>query len=123
MLKRLLFPLAVGISLVVAAVGTAGTNTAKSTGLVGEVGPGFSIEVKRNGRDLKTIKAGTYKIKVEDKSSSHNFHLIGKGLNKLTGVTFTGDKTWTVTFKPGKVTYQCDPHHLSGMKGTFRVTS
>jgi len=123
MLKRLLFPLAVGISLVVAAVGTAGTNTTKSTGLVGEVGPGFSIEVKRNGRDLKTIKAGTYKIKVEDKSSSHNFHLIGKGLNKLTGVAFTGDKTWTVTFKPGKVTYQCDPHHLSGMKGTFRVTS
>ena len=90
---------------------------------MGEVGPGFSIEVQRNGKDLKTIRAGTYKIKVEDKSSSHNFHLIGKGLNKLTGVAFTGDKTWTVTFKPGKVTYQCDPHHLSGMKGTFRVTS
>jgi plastocyanin len=123
MLKRLLFPLAVGISLAVAAVGTAGTNTSKSTGLVGEVGPGFSIEVKRNGKDLKTIKAGTYKIKIEDKASIHNFHLIGKGLNKSTGVAFMGDKTWTVTFKPGKVTYQCDPHHLSGMKGTFRVTS
>jgi plastocyanin len=123
MLRRLLFPLAVGISLAVAAAGIAGTNTTRSTGLVGEVGPGFSIEVTRNGKDLKTIKAGTYKIKVEDKSSSHNFHLIGKGLNKLTTVGFTGDKTWTVTFKPGKVTYQCDPHHLSGMKGTFRVTS
>jgi plastocyanin len=123
MLKRLLFPVAVGISLAVAAVGTAGTNTTKSTGLVGEVGPGFSIEVKRNGKDLKTIKAGTYKIKVEDKASIHNFHLIGKGLNKSTSVAFMGDKTWTVTFKPGKVTYQCDPHHLSGMKGTFRVTS
>jgi plastocyanin len=123
MLRRLLFPLAVGISLAVAAAGIAGTNTTRSTGLVGEVGPGFSIEVTRNGKDLKTIKAGTYKIKVEDKSSSHNFHLIGKGLNKSTAVGFTGDKTWTVTFKPGKVTYQCDPHHLSGMKGTFRVTS
>jgi plastocyanin len=123
MLRRLLFPLAVGISLAVAAAGIAGTNTTRSTGLVGEVGPGFSIEVTRNGKDLKTIKAGTYKIKVEDKSSSHNFHLIGKGLNKLTTVAFMGDKTWTVTFKPGKVTYQCDPHHLSGMKGTFRVTS
>jgi plastocyanin len=123
MLRRLLFPLAVGISLAVAAAGFAGTNTTRSTGLVGEVGPGFSIEVTRNGKDLKTIKAGTYKIKVEDKSSSHNFHLIGKGLNKSTAVAFTGDKTWTVTFKPGKVIYQCDPHHLSGMKGAFRVTS
>ena len=91
--------------------------------LKGETGPGFHIDVEKAGKDLKTTKAGTYKIKVEDKSSSHNFHLIGKGLNKLTGVAFTGDKTWTVTFKPGKVTYQCDPHHLSGMKGTFRVTS
>jgi len=37
--------------------------------LTGETGPGFSIEVKKAGKDLKTIKAGTYKIKVEDKSS------------------------------------------------------
>ena len=123
MLRRLLLPLAVGISLAVAAAGYAGTNTSTSTGLVGEVGPGYTIEVMRNGKDLKTIKAGTYKIKVEDKSSSHNFHLIGKGLNKSTTVAFMGDKTWTITFKPGKVTYQCDPHALRGMKGSFRVTS
>jgi plastocyanin len=122
MLRRLLLPIAlVAVFLAVATVGNA--STSKSAGLVGESGPGYSIEVKLNGKDLKTIKAGTYKIKVEDKASIHNFHLIGKGLNKLTTVGFTGDKTWTVTFKPGKVTYQCDPHHLSGMKGTFRVTS
>jgi plastocyanin len=120
MLRRLLLPLAVGVSLAVAAAGQAGQ--AKSAGLVGEVGPGFSIEVKQNGKDLKTIKAGTYKIKVEDKSSSHNFHLIGKGLNKSTSVAFMGDRTWTVTLKAGKVTYQCDPHAASGMKGSFRVT-
>ncbi len=77
MLRRLLLPLAVGISLAVAAAGYAGTSTSTSTGLVGEVGPGYTIEVMRNGKDLKTIKAGTYKVKVEDKSSSHNFHLIG----------------------------------------------
>ena len=123
MLRRLLLPLAVGISLAVAAAGYAGTGTSKSTGLVGEVGPGFSIEVMRNGKDLKKIKAGTYKIKVEDKSSAHNFHLIGKGLNKSTTVAFTGDRTWTITLKPGKVTYQCDPHAAAGMKGSFRVIS
>jgi plastocyanin len=96
--------------------------SAKSAGLVGEVGPGFSIEVKQNGKDLKTIKAGTYTIKIEDKSSSHNFHLIGKGINKSTTVAYMGDKTWTVTLKPGKYTYQCDPHAAMGMKGSFKVT-
>jgi plastocyanin len=120
MLRRLLLPLAVGVSLAVAAAAYAGTS--KSTGLVGETGPGFSIEVMRNGKDLKTIKAGTYKITIEDKSSAHNFHLIGKGLNKSTTVAFMGKKTWTITLKPGKVTYQCDPHAARGMKGTFKVT-
>jgi plastocyanin len=123
MLRRLLLPLAVGISLAVAAAGYAGTSTSKSTGLVGEVGPGYTIEVTKNGKDLTTNKAGTYKIQVEDKSSSHNHHQIGKGLNKSTTVAFMGDKTWTITLKPGKVTYQCDPHAARGMKGSFRVTS
>src|SRR5690242_16935416 len=96
---------------------------AKSTvKLTGEVGPGFSIEVSKAGKDVKTLKAGTYKIKVEDKSSIHNFHLKGPGVNKLTGVGFTGETTWTVKLKPGKYTYQCDPHASSGMRDTFRVT-
>ena len=121
MLRRLLLPAAlVGVFLTAAAVGNAGT--AKSSGLVGETGPGYSIEVKLNGKDLKTLKAGTYKLKVEDKSSLHNFHLLGKGVNKSTTVPFTGDQTWTVTLKPGKYTYQCDVHATQGMKGTFRVT-
>ncbi len=123
MLRRLLLPLAlVGVFLAVAATGNASTSTSKSAGLVGETGPGFTIEVKLNGKDLKTIKAGTYKLKVEDKSAIHNFHLLGKGLNKSTAVPFVGDKTWTITLKPGTYTYQCDIHVTQGMKGTFRVT-
>jgi plastocyanin len=90
--------------------------------LKGETGPGFSIEVTKAGKDVKTIKAGTYKIKVEDKSSIHNFHLLGPGLNKKTSVPFTGETTWTIKLKPGKYTYQCDIHASSGMKGTFKVT-
>ena len=104
---------------VVGATGNAGT--AKSAGLVGEVGPGFSIEVNKGGKDLEKIKAGTYTIKVEDKSSSHNFHLKGPGINKSTAVGFVGSKTWTVTLKAGKYTYVCDPH-ASFMKGSFTVT-
>ncbi|MDX6401260.1 MAG: hypothetical protein QOF27_1866 [Gaiellaceae bacterium] len=97
---------------------------AKFSGLTGEVGPGYSIEVKNKaGKDLKTIKAGTYKIKVEDKAAIHDFHLFGPGLNKKTGVPFKGDTIWTIKLKPGRYTYQCDPHAASGMKGHFRVTA
>jgi plastocyanin len=96
---------------------------ASTVRLTGEVGPGFSIEVKKANKDLKTIKAGTYKIKVEDKSSIHNFHLTGPGINKKTGVGFKGETTWTIKLKPGKYTYQCDPHAASGMKGSFKVTA
>ena len=91
--------------------------------LVGEVGPGFSIEVTKGGKDVKKLKHGTYKIKVEDKASIHNFHLFGPGLNKKTGVPFKGETTWTIKLKPGRYTYQCDPHAASGMKGHFKVTS
>jgi plastocyanin len=121
MLQRLLLPLALAlVSLVAAAAASAGA--AKSNGLVGEVGPSFSIEVKLNGKDVKTLKAGTYTLKVEDKSSIHDFHLVGKGLNKATTVPFTGDQTWKLKLKPGTYTYQCDPHASAGMKGTFKVT-
>ena len=95
---------------------------AKTAGLTGEVGPGFTIEVKKGNTDLKTTKAGTYKIKVEDKASIHNFHLFGPGLNKKTGVSFKGETTWTIKLKPGRYTYQCDPHAARGMKGHFKVT-
>jgi plastocyanin len=116
-------------SLVVAALSAvlflvpAWGGSAKSPGLVGEVGPGYSIEVQKAGKDLKTIKAGTYRIKVEDKASIHNFHLKGPGLNKKTGIGFKGDTTWTIKLKPGRYTYQCDPHAAMGMKGSFRVTA
>ena len=96
---------------------------AKSSGLTGEVGPGYTIEVQKAGKDLKTIKAGTYKIKIEDKASSHDFHLVGPGVNKSTSVAFVGERIWTVTLKPGKYTYKCDPHALMGMKGSFRVVT
>jgi plastocyanin len=89
--------------------------------LHGEVGPGFKIEVEKAGKDVRRLKAGKYTIKVEDKASIHNFHLIGPGVNKKTAVAFVGKRTWTVTLKPGKYTYQCDPHAASGMKGSFRV--
>ena len=118
-MRRLVLTLAAAVAtaaiVLVPAYGT-------TTMLSGEVGPGFSIEVKKGGKDLEKIKAGTYKIKVEDKASIHNFHLFGPGLNKKTGVSFKGETTWTIKLKAGRYTYQCDPHHLSGMRGHFTVT-
>jgi plastocyanin len=103
--------------------GTSGGDASTSAELDGEVGPGFEIEVKQHGEDAESVSAGTYTLKVEDKSNIHNFHLIGPGLDKVvTEVPFKGEKTATVTLKKGTYTYQCDPHASGGMKGTFEVT-
>jgi len=89
--------------------------------LQGDVGPGFTIHLKRNGATVKQLVPGTYTITVSDKSSIHNFHLTGPGVNKqITSVSFTGSKTVTVTFKKGLYKYVCDPH-VATMKGSFKV--
>jgi plastocyanin len=91
--------------------------------LVGTVGPGFTITLKQGTKSVKTLRAGSYTIKVTDKGDIHNFHLIGPGVNKKTGVSSTSAQTWTVKLRAGKYTFQCDPHATSGMRGTFKVTS
>jgi plastocyanin len=89
--------------------------------LVGTVGPGFTITLKRFGKPLKTLKAGTYRITVTDKANIHNFRLRGPGLNReITGVGFEGVKTVTVSLKKGTYTFVCDPHFTT-MKGSFKV--
>ena len=89
--------------------------------LVGTTGPAFKVEVTKAGKDVKQLKAGAYSILVRDRSAAHNFHLIGPGVSKKTGVAFVGTKTWTVTLKKGTYTYRCDVHYKSGMKGSFKV--
>jgi plastocyanin len=122
MLRRLLLPLALlGIVLVGASAG----NAKDSFGLKGEVYGNslFKIEMKNSAnKKLTTVKAGTYKIKIEDKATIHDFHLIGPGVNKSTSVGGTTETTWTVKLKPGKYTFLCDPH-ASQMRGSFRVTA
>jgi plastocyanin len=122
MMVRLALLLATTLALSIAVtVATAGVGSTPK--LSGTAGPGFTISVKSAGMLVKTIKAGTYQLTVADKSSIHNFHLFGPGINKKTTVPFTGTQTWTVKLKPGKYTYQCDIHAATGMKGGFRVTS
>jgi plastocyanin len=83
----------------------------------GYVGPGFDIKVE----EADNLKAGTYTLKVEDKSDIHNFHLTGPGVDVKTDVSFKGTQSFTVKLAAGEYHFQCDPHS-SSMNGSFTVT-
>ena len=124
-MRRILLALSlVGAVLALAATGMSATAKKERFQLKGEVYPDarFKIEMENAaGRDLKTVKAGTYRIKVEDKATIHNFRLKGPGVNKATSVSGRTETVWTVRLRRGKYTFQCDPH-ASTMRGSFRVT-
>ena len=94
---------------------------AESSKLVATDGPGFTITLTQGGKKVTRLKPGTYTITVADKSSIHNFHLTGPGVNKKTAVGFKGTKTWKLKLKKGTYKYVCDPHK-SFMKGSFKVS-
>jgi plastocyanin len=98
-----------------------GSSAAATTTLNGTDGPGFTITLKKGSKKVTSLKAGKYKIVIQDKSNIHNFHLTGPGVNKKTGVGPQGKFTWTVTLKKGTYRYICDPH-ATIMKGSFKVT-
>ena len=108
-----------------AAATTAAATTSGSTGggagggggeITGTVGPGFDISM--TGTD--GLSPGDYTIKISDKSSAHNFHLMGPGVDVKTEVSEEGDVEWNVTLQAGEYKFQCDPH-ASSMNGTFTV--
>jgi plastocyanin len=92
-----------------------------ATALTGTVGPGFTISLTAGGKKVSKLKAGTYTLKISDKSNIHDFHLTGPGVNKTTSVGGTGSQTWTLKLKKGTYHYQCDPH-ASFMNGSFTVS-
>jgi plastocyanin len=102
--------LAVAGALLVALPASAATPTFKGT-----VGPGFTITMAS-----KPKTPGKIKLVIADKSSIHNFHLTGPGVNVKTSVSAVGSKTFTVTLKKGTYKFVCDPH-ASSMKGSFKV--
>ena len=100
---------------------TSSAGAAAPTKLVGTVGPGFTITLKKTARPVRLLTPGRYSITVADRSNIHNFHLKGPGVNKeITTVGFVGTKTVIVALKKGNYTFVCDPHFTS-MKGSFRV--
>jgi plastocyanin len=90
--------------------------------LYAQAGPGFKITLKTKAfTPIHSVKHGTYTFVVFDRSTIHNFHLKGPGVDKHTSVPFLGTKTWTnVRLKKGKYKYWCDPHKAQ-MNGSFTV--
>jgi Copper binding proteins, plastocyanin/azurin family len=108
------------VGLLAAVLLSAGSASAV-TSLSGSVGPGFTISLKKGGKKVKSLKAGRYRISVNDKSDFHNFHISGPGVNRrITTVDFQGKKSRTFKFKKGTYRYVCDPH-ADSMKGSFKV--
>jgi plastocyanin len=100
----------------------AGSAAAQTPTLIGTVGPGFTITLTQNGKAVKSLKAGTYRIRVTDKASDHDFVLTGPGVTRsITGLSYKGTKTMRVTLRKGTYTYFCTPHK-SMMQGSFKVT-
>lgn len=90
--------------------------------LVGTVGPGSSISLKRSsGASAKTLAAGKYTVSVRDRSKAQNFHLAGPGVNKSTTAPFVGTRTWSLTLKKGTYRFQSDANKAR-LHGSIRVT-
>ena len=110
----------VALAVLVAALSVPAALAATPT-LNGTVGPGFTITLTKSGKKVTKLPAGTYVLKIADKSTIHNFHLIGPSVNKTTSVGAQGTSTWKLKLKKGTYKYVCDPHKTF-MKGSFVVT-
>lgn len=77
--------------------------------LLATVGPKSTISLRSSsGAVLRTIEAGTYSIVVRDRSTLHNFHLVGKGVNRKTGLAALATVTWKVTLGAGTLRFFSD---------------
>jgi hypothetical protein len=90
------------------------------TKLLASVGPGATIALgSSNGAPISSLTAGPATIVVNDRSKKDNFHLVGPGVSKATGVPFKGKVTWKLKLKAGRYTYKSDGHPV--LHGAFRV--
>lgn len=115
----------IGVSLLLLAAGLAlavsvARPATKDNTLDAVVGPGFSITLMQNGVRVTNLDPGDYTINVDDKSSEHDFHLFGTGVDQTTTVDGIETATWHVTFQNGTYTYVCDAH-VASMIGHFTV--
>lgn len=109
--KLSLIAIVATLALAASSVAAASTRT-----LIGTDGPGFTITMNK-----KIVKAGKYVIIIRDRSSIHNFHLTGPGVNKMTSVPAVRTTKWTIRLRKGIYHFVCDPHRAI-MHGILKVT-
>jgi hypothetical protein len=89
--------------------------------LLATVGPKNTISLKSaSGAALKTVRAGAYAITVRDRSKLHNFHLVGKGVNRKSGLAGLGTVTWKVKLSAGALRFFSDKSPKT-VKGSVKV--
>jgi plastocyanin len=90
-----------------AATGSSAPKTDRGLPIIrGTVGPGFTISVSR-----QQAPPGRYRLIVRDRGSMHNWHISGPGgVDRRTGVPFTGRREFTVRLRVGTYRIVCDPH-------------
>jgi hypothetical protein len=93
----------------------------KPVKLLATVGPKATISLRSaTGAALKTLKAGSYTITVRDRTKVHNFHLVGKGVNRKTGKAAVGTVTWNVKLVKGALRFFSDQSPTK-VKGSVTV--
>ena len=93
----------------------------KPVKLLASVGPKNTIALRNaSGAMLKTLKAGSYAITVRDRTKVHNFHLVGKGVNRKTTKAGMGTFTWNVKLAKGALRYFSDQSPTK-VKGSVTV--
>jgi plastocyanin len=87
------------------------------------VGPTPVISLKTTaGKPVKVLRAGSYTFVARDRSATHNAHLLGAGVNRSTGVAFTGSRTWKLTVRKGTLVFRCDPHRTT-LRGSVQIVA
>jgi hypothetical protein len=89
--------------------------------LLATVGPKAAISLRSGaGARLHHLVPGRYAITVRDRSKVHNFHLVGKGVDRKTALAKTGTTTWTVRLSAGLLRWWSDRAPKT-LKGSVRV--
>jgi len=88
----------------------------------GTVAAPSTITLKRaDGSNVKHASPGSRKFVISDQSGFHNFHLLGPGVNRKTGIDVVVNRTWKVTLSVGTYKFRCDAHPTT-MRGRFTVS-
>lgn len=68
-----------------------------------------AVTLRRAGASaVRRLAPGVYVVKAVDRSKKQNVHLVGRGVNRKTGIVYVGTVTWKVTLKTGSLTFGSD---------------